>query len=335
MGTEYSLLSDKSFTEVDTKSNYESELFNNTYSTVFVTLTLLYIFRRLFKSTTPTINFIKGKLRTIGAWLLEFSIIFYLIFNFLIAFLCQKLEIKRNEIELSRILKKSEILYFKNYKIDLVVVMIFSLKISEILLCSSLFILVPVLTPKNENNDIHNLNNKNYRVSTCLISFLWGIFRIPFIIYCDSYRDFFELEFVVFVSEIFSALEFFLLGFFFLILNIKYKDFKLSTDREKINLLLFMAFSYGISKHIVNLINLPFKLDEIHFCILSSLQFAIEIAIFILASTIYFPYKEEKIKYQNTCIKEMSDTYNNELYTTSNIISIEPYIEFDEPNTRY
>lgn len=325
------------------KEIYQTELVINLYSTVIVFLAVLYILRRLFKSTTPSINFIKGKLQTLGAWILQFSVFFYLLFNVLITYLSQKLGLRRIEIELSKYVAVSDIKSIKNYNLDLSELMVFSLKFYEILLGTSLFILISTLIPKEIKTnyyEIYDENNNKIKNKTSLRTFslLWAILRIPILLYLDTFRKIYEIQIFVFVSEVFLAIEFVTIGIFFLIIKSKYKMKSLETPTEKINLMFFTCFVFGIFKHIVNLIDLPFQLAEIHFHVLGALQFALQLGLFLLTSSIYFPYKTinvvkitkynsaDKIIDFNNDIDFNNERFNNQVH----VVDIEPYIEFDE-----
>jgi hypothetical protein len=303
---------------------------SNINDCVFSAFIFLFIFRRSYKSSTPSLNFIKGKLKSMGSWLLKLSVTFSLAFCLLMAFLSTKFDIQRGIVQITRSLDESYIVNYKQYSFDLVYIMLISLKLSELLLTSSIFILISLWIPYA--NSAYNNSSETYsptKLHSSIASFskIYAIFRIPILIYLDQFSSLVSVKTSTFVIDLLFAIEFLAASFFLIIMNSKFSDLESSRSLETSSLLSLILFFYGIVKYAVNLVDFPFALTDTHKHIICSVQFVLNLTIYILAICMICPlkkpfYTEEDQKRKVKNLEKMSGE--------TNISLVESIIEFDE-----
>jgi hypothetical protein len=119
--------------------------------TMLSIIVLLYGFRRSYKGCTPGINILKGQLRTIRLWMVKMSMIGLVVFLVSCTYLSTKLpDMERQAIELTGIFGKGHLLRYGEYSLDINVILVYSMRLSEVLLVSSLFLLSSVWDPHLE-----------------------------------------------------------------------------------------------------------------------------------------------------------------------------------------
>lgn len=287
------------------------ETMTNVNSTVFLIFLVFYVFRRSVMSSTPALNIIKGRLGTLGSWMLNFSALFLLVFSLCVTFLSQVMPIRRNEIETTMLYDKSLISTFKNYHIDMVALMLFSLKLSRLLLGSSLFTLVALVAPRmidstRESPDRgaqHSRTHKNPGTSSISsFSITWALLRIPLYLYFDTHRTNLDYKTSIFVTELVCALEFLLVAVFLLILQARRDSSSVSPSSGTVSLFILLCSLCAVFRHVVNLIDLPFILTELHGQILGSIQFALQLSIYLLASCMFCPSSVDTEKFEEDII---------------------------------
>lgn len=315
-------------TEANILEGYEQ--LNNINITIILAFTTLYIFRRSYASTTPAINVVKGRLKTFGAWMLKFALLFELGFSCCITYISRDHNIKRSEVELFRVFNDILLASYKDYTIDIVAVMIFSLKIAEILLISSIYFLVALSVPNpshinEETYSSHNLSSSIGRWAT-----LWAIFRIPVFLYVDAYKSLFDQKLTIFIFELAAALEYIVAGFLLLILASRHHILRSIKSLESMVLLSVSLLLFGIFKHAVNLVDLPFILTPLHTQALSSIQLALQMSIYLLVADILCPYKKME---ENGAVpvEEANDkNTNRQDLCKTEVMLVPSMIEFDE-----
>lgn len=294
-----------------------AETLLNTNGAVMVGLALLFILRRSTASSTPSINFIKGKLRTLGAWMTKFSIVCLFIYMALISFLSTKMDIQKVDVDLSRSLISKYVITYKSYSVDLVILMLYTLKLSSIFMVSALFLTIP-------------LCHSNH---STLASFskLWAIFRIPAYMYFETVSILSDKDMIVFLREIVSTVEFMAASLFLVLAR------PLSSERdlsmENTSILSLTSFAYCIIKHVLNLIDFPFKFNQEQLQIALSLQLGLEITLHLLLISIFCPQKRSVFEdcEQGKAIKHLEVAED----TNSAVTLISPLIEFDESHFKY
>lgn len=271
------------------------ETFRSLNASILMAFVFLFILRRSCISTTPTINIIKGRMRSFGAWLLSLSLGFALVFSVCITALSKDHDISRSAVELSKMFDGSHYASIKGYAVDVVVIMLFSLKISEILLVSAIYILVALWVPQEDCGGDEADGCSTARMLQSSIgaaTTMWAIFRIPLCLYTDAYRFLFDDKITVFVFEIFAALEYLVAAFLLLILNSRHSAMHTARSLENMGLLSSVLLLYGVFKHAVNLVNLPFSPSSMHLSALSSVQLALQLGIYVLMCCLFCPLRK-------------------------------------------
>jgi hypothetical protein len=286
---------------------------------VIISLECLYILARSLSSTTPSINFIKGKIRSIAGLFLKFAILSSVFYNAALFYLSFKFEIDKVTLELTHVFNEKYFVKFQKYSLDLVSFMIISLKISEAFFISAVYLAISLICGVKVNSIGGPIDN--FRMKICSFARIYGIFRLPIAFYSYFVENLFDEKLYLFFRLIFGSLEFFLISFFILlgkgnnpVKNINFSPAFLS----------FCCFSYGFLKFTINLIDFPFKLTQNYLEVIISIQFGLLCAIYLLITDIIFP---RKIK------KGLDETVNeavNENMMENEVSLLETVIIFDE-----
>lgn len=287
---------------------------------VIMLITFLYIISRSISSTTPSINVIKGKFRSIAGMLLKLSITSALCYNATLFFLSFKFNIDKVTLELGHRFTERFDFKFKDYSIDLGFVMLTSLKISEALLISSLFLAISLMsssTHSKTNSNVEPLQTLRNKVRS--ISRIWGIFRIPFAFYSYYIETLVDEKIYLFFRLIFGSIEFGIATIFIFIS--RFKNVALKNINVSPAFLSFCCLSYGFLKFTINLVDFPFKLNKTHLEIIISMQFGLLCAIYLLLTEILFPRKFNEVS-----VKELEVPKQ----PFSDVSMLETVIVFDE-----
>lgn len=267
-------------------ARFQSELLGNLNTTIILAFVLAFTFRRSYKSTTPTINLIKGRLRTFGAWMLKFSVLFSFVFSACITALSSRYSIRRHVVELTRSFDGSLVASFRSHSIDIAAVMIYALKISEILLISSVFFLIALFVP--QPSDGADALPQAAGSSIATFSTMWAICRIPVYLYLDAYRTLFDQKLAIFVFELAPSVEFLTAALFTLVAN----SSRTGRSSENMSLLGVLLLLYAIFKHVVNLVEMPFALTEIHLQALASIQLCLQLGLYLVLLAMFCPLRK-------------------------------------------
>ncbi|KAI5148501.1 hypothetical protein ENBRE01_0362 [Enteropsectra breve] len=309
------------------EKNINNELTANINSAILLGFLCLYVFRRAHKSHVPSINIFSGQLKTLGIWLAKFSILSMAIFSAAIALISTKYEIKKITYELTRIFNSAYIVSVQGYQIDMAIIMGYSLKFAETFLISSLFLLAALWEPESPSA------RASYRKgSISVFCKIWAILRIPAVFYFDMQKALVDRKIVLFVSLVSSTIELTMVSFFFIIQKSKMSaDTRNNSTKTNINMFAMVILFYGIFKHAINIIDLPFILNEVHTQVLSSVQTGLLMAIYVFMITLYCPttkyilendgYSEESKKYTRDAASED---------TVQEVALLAPYIELEE-----
>lgn len=304
----------------------------NSNTVAFLIMATVYIYYKAFSSDCSSFSFVKGRINSIGGLFLKLSILSLLIYNICLNFLSLKFRINKVELEILESISQTYTVVIKKYSIDIAKIMIYSLKISQLLFMSSLFICISMLIPDGEEQDQDNIhlidssitNNNSSIGSVCK---LWAIFRIPILYYSTYLHQFFYKKISLFLSLIFCSTETFLAAL--CILVIKYKNQKLIKHlglSYSVDTILFaMAIiGYGALKYLVNLVDLPFEVTTHSLNIIVSYQIGLSLGIYLMMASIVFPKKKKHLKdISGRVIK-------NEISITPDISLLDSVIEFEK-----
>lgn len=287
---------------------------NSINTAVIMTLTGFYILARSISSTTPILNLIKGKFRSITGLLLKLSVISAVVYNITMYYLSMQFQVDRFSLELFHKFDHTSIFSYNGYKIDLALVLLTSLKIAEALFVSSVFLCISLIGSTFDST-------ASIDISIIAVSKLWAVLRLLAVFYLAKFDYLVAKKLVLFVQMVLCNIEFGIASFFVLVLKFRVPKRKaLNCDAGFFSLCLF---SYGFLKYSVNFIDFPFKLESSTLNIMWSLQYGLFISIYLMMATITFPRKQFDIPKK---IKEDSTSISGK----NSVAMLEEVIEFEE-----
>ncbi|KAI5170416.1 hypothetical protein PAEPH01_1414 [Pancytospora epiphaga] len=311
------------------KIDFNSAVLSNLNYTIILSFAFILILLKSYGKKPTQRGILHTRLQMLGGWILNFSILFSLIFSSSITLLSNKYTLPRHNIEVLKAFEGTFLKSYKGYSLDLAAVMTFSLKLSEILLISSLFFLLATLVPTGSRED-EGLNKYNISNSSLgSFSILWGICRIPVHLYLDAYRSVFEGRLAMFLFDLISLAEIFIAAVILLILKVKRTLMLESSSQGDILILSLTLIFYGIFKYAVNLISMPFPVDELGVQAITSAQFSLELVLYLLASSFFVPREEvlqTRTQQSNSALDLVKPSLSN---CDPDVVLLPPTIEFD------
>lgn len=300
---------------------------SSTNTTVFLAISLFYIYCKSYSSTNSTLSFLKGKFRSFCGLLLKISILASLVYDVSLNFLGTKFNIDRTQLEITKALEYSYRVDYKDYSIDLVSVMIYSLKISETLLASCVFLAVSLLIPDEpEFYEKYKFDESLMTFNSSMSSLckLWGVFRIPILFYAGALRALLGEKLSIFISQMLANIELVVASIFLLL--IKFKNYTpWQNHNADIGLLSLTLTAYGFSKYGINLIDFPFELSKSNLDMICALQFGLMIGIYLSISGIMFPRRQIFDH-----LPEKNDRPIQGVENTNEVALLESIIEFED-----
>ena len=296
---------------------------NNVNCFVLTTLSCIYIISRSMTSTPPLINMIKGKFRSLAGLFLKLSIISAVCYNAALFFISFKFDIDKVTLELSHSFNEKYNVNIQNYTFDVVYLLITSLRISETLFISCLFITISCICNTSNNHEGTNTDVlRAIRSKICNICRIWGIFRIPLTFYSYYAEPLIDTKLYLFLRLMVGSIEFaFVCAFIFFS---RFRNASAKNMNVDPGFLVFCCFSYGFLKYTINLIDFPFKLTKTHMEIVISSQFGFLCSIYLLLAEVLFPRKNLKILPKDPePIREL----------TNEVAMLESVIVFDDKNS--
>ncbi|KAM0680311.1 hypothetical protein GINT2_001365 [Glugoides intestinalis] len=287
---------------------------NSINTAVIMSLTGFYILARSLSSTTPILNLIKGKFRSITGLLLKLSVISAIVYNITIYYLSMQFDVDRFSLEIFHKFDHTSSFSYNGYKIDLALLLLTSLKIAEALFVSCVFLSISLIGSTFEST-------ASIDISIIAISKLWAVLRLLVVFYLAKFDYLVAKKLILFVQMILCNIEFGIASFFVLILKFRVPKGKgLKCDAGFFSLCLL---TYGFLKYSVNFIDFPFKIESRALNIMWSLQYGLFISIYLMMATITFPRKHydslKKIKEDPISISGKN-----------NVAILEEIIEFEE-----
>lgn len=279
---------------------------------VVVAMVCLYIFFRSVSSTTPTINLIKGKLRSITGLLLKLSIFSSTVYNIVLYHLSTKFQIDKISLELLQTFDRHYIVRYREYSVDLGMILVLALKVADILFISCIFFSISLTVPSTK------YSSSTLSSTVSIASKLWAILRMPVVYYSDRLDVIINEKLALFLMLVFFNIELMVAAFFVLFLRLRSTGPKKThSDAGFLSLCLFL---YGFLKYSINFIDFPFKIDSSILGLIYSFQYALSISIYLLMAGIVFPRRETSI-----AMKEKA-----EVGQVNSVAMLEEVIEFEE-----
>lgn len=291
-------------------------------SNVLLGLTLVFTLRRsLITSSSHSVNFVKGRLRSLGIWLTHASLISTFVFITIICFLSNKIDnINRWDVEIKREFDVTYSITFRQYSLNLAAFMMNSLKVAPIFMISALFLAVSLCDSNSTSN------RDEIKSSVCSFSKIWGILRIPLFLYFESLSNESNRETTTFFREMITASELIAISIFLVLMKIGSKNYN-NQHSENINILRYSVFGYCIFRHLINLVDFPFNFSDIHKEIIHGCQIAFNIAIYIALASIFCPISSELDETENN---KNFETTENLLNQNCDVTLMNSLIEFDD-----
>lgn len=297
-------------------------------TTVFLAISLFYIYCRSYSSSNSTLSFLKGKFRSLCGILLKVSILTALVYNISVNFLATKFSIDRIQLEISKKLDHNYRVDYKDYSLDLVSIMVYSLKISEALLISCVFLATSLLAPdESEFYERYKFDESlvNFNSSMSSLCKLWGVFRIPILFYAGTLKPLFGNKLATFISQLFSNIELVTVSIFLIL--IKFKNYTPWRNHSvDIGLLALTLTAYGFAKYGINLIDFPFELTKSNLDTIVALQFGLMIGIYLSVCGIVFPRRIQACDH----LSEKNNRLIQGVENTNEVALLESIIEFED-----
>lgn len=267
---------------------------SNLNATVLISLTILYMWRRYLISDKPKINPLSGRLRLVGTWMLQASVMSLLIFLGSLTFLSMEDSPKRATVELLRSFSGGGYrIAIYGRTIDLSDIMLYAMNISEILLISAVFIAISLEGKASREEK----ETSSFRCSIRIFSKIWAALRLLVLPYAIYRMREIPREIYIFLIEIALVAEYTMACICLLIVAVQQPCSMLKDDT---NPLLWSMMGYGIVKHAINLINFPFTLQNIHIEVLMSLGLGIQAVLYITLCNVLCPLPKQKETVDNS-----------------------------------
>lgn len=290
---------------------------NNLSTIPFLVFLTLYINIKSYSSSISSLSFLKGKINSLAGLLLKICVICSLIYNISYEILSKNFKINKIELEITETFRSAYNYYINGYNLDIVRLMINSLKISQILFISIIFMSISLLIPSYK--EVEDENNFLTKQNSLLCSFckMWSIFRIPILFYSSFLKNLIYEKLVFFIVIVFSNIEIFLASIF--VIYIKIKNQKISNF--DLGIFSSILFFYGIFKYTINLIDLPFELSNENLNLVYTIQFVLMISIYLFLCEIIYPNKIIK--------KSSTPIVNQNIQPHFEVALLESVIEFE------
>ncbi|AFM99097.1 hypothetical protein KMI_01g00080 [Encephalitozoon hellem] len=329
---------------------YNSKILSYTNEAVFSLLLLMFAIWRSTRSTIPSYNIFRGKLRSLGSIFSLTSIFFSSTCICIIAYLSTKLEIDKPSIELVGGLNESYPIIYKGIKVDLAYLLNISLIGSRILRMSSVFLLIGLWGPcaysvfngGDRSFDIFKTSSAGTRTfvarsmfNTSVVTFakMYAILRVPALLYYYYSRSRLMGEkTAVFLESFLLGSEVYLSVALLLILRTKHSFLSEYKSLDSTNLLSFCLMLHGFLTYTINTVAIPFEMTDLHYQIEQSLSFGARLILDMLLISMFCPIRDQLFdNFSDRYEKNLEITRVARLEDSGPIVQeIESVIEFEE-----
>lgn len=271
---------------------------------------------RIFKSEHfSIIRLFKGNMRTVGIYFLLLSGLSTIIYNAAIVYLTKYYDIDKGYLEKVGHLEGTHILQIYGRKIDIIMLLNWTLTFMNMFKVTALFILIGLWLPcaynfatkKSENVfpteseinlNLYSHNNLREAISHASIitfSSLYAFLRIPLVILLDINYNYAPEKTMIFYRSVFYGSELYLTVLFFLILETRFISTLFNKDKENkktvenVNLLILLLTVDSFIRYYINIIAIPVEITSFSEHILKKIGFATQATILILLVNFYCP----------------------------------------------
>ncbi|ADM12331.2 uncharacterized protein Eint_092050 [Encephalitozoon intestinalis ATCC 50506] len=288
-----------------------TKILSYTNEAVFSLLLLVFAVWRSTRSTMPSYNIFRGKLRSLGSIFALSSIFLSGIYICIVTYLSTKLEIDKANIELVGWLDANYPVRYKDFKADLVYLLNISLIGSRILRMSSVFLLIGLWGPcaysvfnggdrpfdifKSSSTGTRTFVAKSmFNTSVVTFSKIYAILRAPALLYYYYSRSRLMGEkTAVFIESFLLGNEVYLSVALLLILRTKHSFLSEYKSLDSTNLLSFCLMFHGFLTYTINTVAIPFEMTDLHHQIQQSLSLGARLILDMLLISMFCPIRDQ------------------------------------------
>ncbi|KAH9410771.1 hypothetical protein HK407_11g16650 [Ordospora pajunii] len=317
---------------------------------VFSTLLLVFSIWRSSRSTLPSYNIFKGKLRSLGSLFILTSILFSTVYICTVTYLSTRVDIDKFWVELNGVLDAKYPIKYKSLSVDLVYVLNISLSVSRVLRMSAVFLLIGLWGPCaysvfNSGERAFDVFRTNMSVvgtfvtksifNTSVITFskIYAVLRTPLILYYYSRPKIGNEKTAVFMESFLLGSEVYLSVVLLMILKAKHGFLSEYKSLDSTNLLSFCLMLHGFFTYTVNTVAIPFEMTELCYQIQQSLNFGTRLVLDMLLMSMFCPIRDQLFDApsDNKHAKNLEVTRISRFEDSGPIVQeIESIIEFEE-----
>jgi hypothetical protein len=320
-----------------------SEIYSYVNEAVLTSMVLVFALWRTSRSTLPTYNLFRGKLRSCGTLFAFVSVLCSALYSGLLAFLSTRLPINKSEVELVGRLDETYRIGYR--EIDLVGILNVALVLSGVMRMSAVYLLVGLWGPcaySAFNNSIAfdlfktgvtNIFITKSVFNTSIITFakIYAFLRTPALIYFFfSLKDYSDRR-TLFFESFFLGSEVYLAVALLIILRTKHSFLSEQKTLDSTYLLNLCLIGHGFLTYTLNTIAVPFEVSAVQGQILKSFGLALRLALDILLIAMFCPIKSQLFDHIPDKAKESYEiTKISQMNNPEPIVHhIEDIIEFD------
>lgn len=298
--------------------NTPGSRYDGVETVVLTALIYIYIMRISSMQYLPKDVFIRRRVRLFGTWMLKIAIFFSFLSSTCIAILSAEYKLAKHNIESLKILATPFIYHFKGRDFDITAIMTYTLKISEILFMSSVFFMIASVTRSNKPSLLPFEREGHHSTASSLASncTFWAIFRIPLRLYFDAYRYNFTPKVTSIAFNIMSLIELLFAGCCLLVMDCKH--FEADNNCPDVLAMGISIILYSVGRYAINLAEMPIWITDLHFKVITGLQSALELVIYL-----------QMIRMYGYTSPDTTDALNKQ---TPEILTVQCYTKDSEPD---
>lgn len=257
---------------------------SNLNSLVFNTLSFIFIIWRRHRSAY-TNNKFKKQIRCLGSFFIFVTIFSSVLYNAIIYYLSDKININKYDFEIGGFYKKEYFLNFYDFKIDIVEMMNISYMISKIFRMSAVFLLIGLISPSIYSFDKGNLNMSFSRI--------YSILRIPLLLFVYYKLKSVDYTKLIFFESFVLGAEIYICLVLLLVLKTRNKMLNNYNNMDTLTLLGAALCAFGFLNYTFNSLALPFTYTTEMYDLKNNLVFALKLVIDLIVICMFCPLKEQ------------------------------------------
>lgn len=277
---------------------------------VFTLLLLGFAVGRSARSTLPSYNVFRGKLRSLGSLFTLTSVLFSAIYICLATYLSTRIDLDKTSVEIVGRLRSSYVVKYRDFKIDLAYILNISLVMSRVLRMSAVFLLIGLWGPcaysafnsGGQSLDIVRPGSSGIRTfiaksmfNTSVVTFskIYAILRAPALFYYYCQQGLFEEKTAIFLESFLLGGEVYLAVALLIVLRTKHSFLSEHKSLDSTNLLSVCLLFHGFLAYTVNTVSVPFETTDLHHQVLQSLSFGVKVVLDMLLISMFCPVRNQ------------------------------------------